>query len=76
MAAQVRVAGAGIGSVIMREVLAQARARGAGEIQINVDAVDEGARRFYERHGCSNFDQGSQMLLYARELVGNTLSHE
>lgn len=68
--------GRGIGSAIMREVLARVGERGAGEMQINVDAVDEGARRFYERHGFSNFDQGSQMLLYARELIGNTRSHE
>ncbi len=60
--------GRGIGTQIMRRALAEIRARGAGELQINVDEVDVDARRFYERHGFTNIEQDSRMLLYIQEL--------
>lgn len=60
--------GQGIGSALMRRVFALLDERGAGELQINVDEVDEDTRRFYERHGMTNVEQGSRMLLYIREL--------
>ena len=46
------------------------RGRGAQEMHINVDEVDLGARRFYERHGFTNTEAGQeyQMLCYLREL--------
>ena len=52
--------------------LAESRARtlGVGEVQINVDEVDEAARRFYERRGYSNIEAGQnyRMLCYVRPL--------
>lgn len=60
--------GAGIGSAIMARVLDELAQRGAGEMQINVDEVDTDARRFYERHGFTNIEHGSRMLLYIQEL--------
>ena len=53
---------------MMERVLSEIRKRGAGEMQINVDEVDAGARRFYVRHGFTNLEAGSRMLLYIREL--------
>jgi GNAT superfamily N-acetyltransferase len=46
------------------------RSRGAGEIHINVDEVDEDTRRFYERHGFTNIEPGEdyRMLIYLRQL--------
>ena len=46
------------------------RERGAGEMHINVDAVDVDTRRFYERHGFVNIQPGTdyRMLCYLREL--------
>ena len=60
--------GHGLGTQMMERVLSELEARGAGEMQINVDEVDAGARRFYERHGFTNIEAGSRMLLYIREL--------
>lgn len=56
----------GIGTALMARALQEIE--GAGEMQINVDEVDVDARRFYERHGFTNIEQGSRMLLYIREL--------
>ena len=60
--------GNGLGTTMMQRVLDETRKQGAGEVQINVDEVDADARRFYERHGFTNIEQGSRMLLYVREL--------
>lgn len=62
--------GKGIGSAMMARVEEELRARGCGEININVDEPDTGARRFYERHGFSNHEIGEdyRMLCYVREL--------
>ncbi|MDK8363462.1 GNAT family N-acetyltransferase [Corynebacterium sp. UMB10119B.1] len=58
----------GTGTALLRRVFSEIQNRNAGELQINVDEVDTDARRFYERHGLTNIEQGSRMLLYAREL--------
>lgn len=43
--------GAGIGTAAMPEILAAARAGGAKRIFLETERRNEGARRFYERHG-------------------------
>jgi GNAT superfamily N-acetyltransferase len=43
--------GAGLAATMMDWVLAEARARGAGEIQLSVFVDNARARRFYERYG-------------------------
>lgn len=58
----------GIGTALIRAAMREVLARDAGEVQINVDEVDTDARRFYERHGFTNIEQGSRMLLYIQEL--------
>lgn len=45
------LAGRGIGSALMDWALAEARARGADEIQLSVWSGNEGAQRFYARYG-------------------------
>lgn len=60
---------AGVGTLLLSELIRLVRALGGGEMHIGVDAPDTGARRFYERHGFSNLDpeSGEPMLLYLRE---------
>lgn len=60
----------GIGSRILRMAMETVRAKGAGEMHINVDEIDEDTRRFYERHGFTNIEAGSdyRMLCYVQEL--------
>ena len=60
----------GIGTLILVDAVRQVRERGAGEMHINVDAVDVDTRRFYERHGFVNIQPGTDypMLCYLREL--------
>lgn len=58
----------GVGTALLQRVFEEIRKHSAGELQINVDEVDTDARRFYERHGLTNIEQGSRMLLYIREL--------
>ena len=41
----------GYGSHILRYVISEAKARGAGELTIGIDAPDIDAQRFYARHG-------------------------
>lgn len=62
--------GRGIGGALLGALLEDAGRRGAGELHIGVDEIDDGARRFYERHGFSNLETGAdyRMLLYIREL--------
>ena len=59
----------GIGTVLLTRAIEEVRARGGGEMHINVDEVDTDARRFYERHGFVNIEPGSdsRMLLYIGE---------
>lgn len=60
----------GIGTVLLRAILDDARQRDAGEMHINVDEIDTDTRRFYERHGFSNIEPGQdyRMLFYLQEL--------
>jgi GNAT superfamily N-acetyltransferase len=47
--------------------------RGGELLEINVDGDDDGARRFYERHGYRNTEEpdgDEQLLYYFRELSG------
>lgn len=62
--------GQGRGTAIMTLLLHLLRERACGEVQINVDEHDAGARRFYERHGFTHLepDSAEQMLCYIREL--------
>ena len=64
------VRGQGIGTRLLTDLVALVRRRGGGEIDINVDESDVDARRFYERHGFTNRELGSdyRMLCYLREL--------
>lgn len=60
----------GIGTAILTMAIEAVRAKGAAEMHINVDEIDEDTRRFYERHGFSNIQAGTdyRMLCYLREL--------
>jgi GNAT superfamily N-acetyltransferase len=49
----------GIGSQIIGFLLALARERGVGLVEINVDEGDVDTLRFYLRHGFSNLDPGT-----------------
>ncbi|MGN6722657.1 MAG: GNAT family N-acetyltransferase [Marmoricola sp.] len=61
--------GSGIGTRILTQAIELLKDRGVGEMHINVDEVDEAARRFYERHGFVNIEPGTdyRMLCYLRE---------
>jgi GNAT superfamily N-acetyltransferase len=56
----------GIGTAILTEARRTATAQGAPEMHINVDEVDVDTRRFYERHGFVNIEDGVdyRMLCY------------
>jgi GNAT superfamily N-acetyltransferase len=60
--------GRGLGTALLNRAIAEMRARGGGEMHINVDEVDIDARRFYERHGFANIEPGTdyRMLCYIR----------
>lgn len=64
------VRGSGIGSAMLRCAIRTVQERGCEEMHINVDEPDIDARRFYERHGFSNYELGQKyrMLCYVREL--------
>ncbi|SIS18926.1 GNAT family N-acetyltransferase [Williamsia sterculiae] len=62
--------GRGAGQQMVAAMTAELVRRDHGEIHINVDEVDDGARRFYERHGFTNFESnGSRMLCYVRDVI-------
>ena len=64
--------GRGIGSAIVERLLALARDRGVGLVEINVDEGDVDAQRFYERHGfCPTETPGSteRSFYYWQELT-------
>jgi GNAT superfamily N-acetyltransferase len=67
----------GIGSAIVRRLLAWALDVGAGAIEINVDEADSDAQRFYERHGFSgvDLDTGERAYYYSRELGSGRHPH-
>jgi GNAT superfamily N-acetyltransferase len=56
----------GIGTSILERCLELVRERGSPEMHINVDEVDTDTRRFYERHGFVNVEEGAdhRMLCY------------
>ena len=56
----------GIGTALLDLARSTARGLGCPEMHINVDEVDEEARRFYERHGFVNIEPGEdyRMLCY------------
>ena len=62
--------GRGLGTALLRGVEQIVRERGGEVLEINVDGDDAAARRFYERHGYRNSEQGKdeQLLYYFREL--------
>ena len=55
---------------MIRRLLADAHENGVAAIEINVDAGDVDAQRFYERHGFSGADPdtGERAFYYSREL--------
>ena len=61
----------GIGARIVDLLLATARSRGVGLIEINVDEGDVDAQRFYERHGFSptDLDSDERAFYFSRELI-------
>ncbi len=65
-----RLRGAGIGTALLEQAIAEVLRRGGGEMHINVDEDDVDARRFYERHGFVNVEPGTdyRMLCYIQEL--------
>ena len=62
--------GRGLGAAMIRLLVAEARATGVSAIEINVDAGDIDAQRFYERHGFSGADPatGERAFYYSLEL--------
>lgn len=60
----------GLGGKLLTAAEAVVRQRGGELLEINVDGEDTDARRFYERHGYVDRDQGQPeaQLLYHREL--------
>ena len=61
----------GYGSAVLPEATeAAARDRGVELMEINVDAENTDARRFYERHGyaCMGPDESEPDLYYSRDL--------
>jgi GNAT superfamily N-acetyltransferase len=62
--------GEGIGSAIIDLLVAACRERGVSSIEINVDAPDVDAQRFYERHGFQGTDPdtGERAYYYVQEL--------
>ena len=62
--------GRGLGAAMIRLLIADAREAGVSAIEINVDAADVDAQRFYERHGFSGADPdtGERAFYYSLEL--------
>ncbi len=63
--------GRGIGTALLKTAEDECRQRGSELLEINVDAEDTDARRFYERHGYTNREPGrtDPELYYHRDLV-------
>lgn len=61
----------GRGAALLAAAISQAQERGAEFMEINVDAEDVDARRFYERHGfaCGDTQGGELELYYSRALT-------
>lgn len=60
----------GIGTLLLTAAMTASRERGSEDMHIAVDEVDVDTRRFYERHGFSNVEEGTEdrMLFYERGL--------
>jgi GNAT superfamily N-acetyltransferase len=65
-----RFRGRGLGSAVLAFAESMIRERGVELLEINVDADDTDARRFYERQGYVNHEPGDDqpLLYYYREL--------
>lgn len=57
--------GHGIGALLLDALLAECATRGIARLDVTVDAQNEGARRFYARHG---FTQQRAFRLYGRDM--------
>lgn len=62
----------GIGTRVLELCRTHARHLGSPEMHINVDEVDVDTRRFYERHGWVNVEEGTdyRMLCYVGPTAG------
>lgn len=62
--------GRGLGAAMIHLLIDDAKERGVSAIEINVDAGDVDAQRFYERHGFSGVDPdtGERAFYYSLEL--------
>ena len=62
--------GEGLGPRLIDRLLAETETLGASAIEINVDAEDVDAQRFYERHGFrgTDPDTGERAYYFSREL--------
>ncbi len=62
----------GIGTAILTDARRLVRDHGSPEMHINVDEVDVDTRRFYERHGFVNIEDGVdyRMLFYVGPTAG------
>lgn len=62
--------GRGLGAAMIHLLIADAREAGVSAIEINVDAGDVDAQRFYERHGFrgADPDTGERAFYYSLEL--------
>ncbi|MDQ0893347.1 GNAT family N-acetyltransferase [Agromyces ramosus] len=62
--------GHGLGTAMIHLLIADAKEQGVSAIEINVDAGDVDAQRFYERHGFNgvNPDTGERAFYYSLEL--------
>jgi GNAT superfamily N-acetyltransferase len=63
--------GHGLGAAMIHLLIADAKEKGVSAIEINVDAEDVDAQRFYERHGFAATEPGSteRALYYSQELT-------
>jgi GNAT superfamily N-acetyltransferase len=62
--------GGGLGTAMIHQLFSDAEAQGFSAIEINVDAEDVDAQRFYERHGFAGVDPdtGERAFYYSLEL--------
>ena len=62
--------GSGVGGAIIDLLIEDCRSKGVSAIEINVDAADVDAQRFYERHGFLGVDPdtGERAFFFSQEL--------
>ncbi len=60
-----RLRGQGIGALLLDALLAECATRDIAQLDVTVDAHNEGARRFYARHG---FTERRTFRLYGRDM--------